>query len=219
MRIVPVNFNTEHKSLIMEQGLAFAASGDSSGGSGGGSDGGGDGGGSGGGSDGGGDGGGSGGGSDGGGDGGGGGHHSHHHHHSHGGGSPNNIFPTTGTAATPAVSTSRSSGFSFKEVLEISPSLRGVVMTGPTNKFVDSVGTLHIVGELRNDATRTLATNQIVATIYGLNNQTLGLDYATPTPDTLSPGQSGSFELLVGTSSDGISDLSQIGKVKYHVGF
>jgi hypothetical protein len=206
MRIVPVNFNTEHKSLIMEQGLAFAASGDSSGGSGGGSDGGGDGGGSGG-------------GSDGGGDGGGGGHHSHHHHHSHGGGSPNNIFPTTGTAATPAVSTSRSSGFSFKEVLEISPSLRGVVMTGPTNKFVDSVGTLHIVGELRNDATRTLATNQIVATIYGLNNQTLGLDYATPTPDTLSPGQSGSFELLVGTSSDGISDLSQIGKVKYHVGF
>ena len=109
--------------------------------------------------------------------------------------------------------------FSFKKVLEISPSLRGVVMTGPTNKFFDSVGTLHIVGELRNDATRTLTVKQIVAIIYGLSNQTLGLDYATPTPDSLSPGQSGSFELLVGTSSDCISDLSQIGKVKYHVGF
>jgi hypothetical protein len=108
---------------------------------------------------------------------------------------------------------------SYKEVLGISPSLRGIVMTNATNKFVDSVGTLHIVGELRNDATRALTANQIVATIYGLNNQTLGLDYATPTPDTLSPGQSGSFEFLVGTGSDGITDLSQISKVKYHVGF
>ena len=69
-------------------------------------------------------------------------------------------------------------------------------MTGPTNKFVDSVDTMHIVGELRNDGTRTLNVYQMVATTYGLNNQTLGLDYAT-LPDTISPGQSASFEFLV----------------------
>ncbi|MFL6412839.1 MAG: FxLYD domain-containing protein [Nitrososphaeraceae archaeon] len=108
----------------------------------------------------------------------------------------------------------------MKEVLEVSPNLKGVVMTSATNKFVVSTGTMHIVGELRNDGTKTLNVNQMVASIYGLNNQTLGLDRATPTPATLSPGQSASFEFFVGGDQalDGISDLSQITKVKYHVG-
>ena len=94
-------------------------------------------------------------------------------------------------------------------------------MTGPTNKFVDSLGAMHIVGELRNDASKNLHIYQIVATIYGLNNRTLGLDTTTPTPDTLSPGQSASFEFFVGGDqpADGVNDLSQIGRVKYHVGF
>jgi hypothetical protein len=113
-------------------------------------------------------------------------------------------------------------GFSFRELLEVSPLLmKGVVMTGPTNKFVDSSGTLHIVGELRNDAVKTLNVNQMVATIYGLNNQTLGIDYANPIPAAISPGQSASFEFLVGGEDqpiDGITNLSQIAKVKYHVG-
>jgi hypothetical protein len=194
------------KSLVMEQQLALAA-GDSGGSDSGDGSGGGDGGG------------GSGGG-DGGGGSGGGKHHHHHHSHSGGGsGSTNNNFQTTG-AATPTASTTKGSGFSFKEILEVSPSLKGVVMTSATNKFVDSIGTMHIVGELRNDGTKTLNVNQMVATIYGLNNQTLGLDRATPTPATLSPGQSASFEFFVGGDQplDGISDLSQISKVKYHVG-
>ena len=44
--------------------------------------------------------------------------------------------------------------------------------------------------------TKTLNVGQIVAIIYGPSNRTLGLDYATPRPATLSPGQSGSFEFL-----------------------
>ncbi|MFL6462164.1 MAG: hypothetical protein ACJ71J_14700, partial [Nitrososphaeraceae archaeon] len=117
-------------------------------------------------------------------------------------------------------STTKGSGFSFKEVLEVSPILKGIVITAATNKFVDSRGPMHIVGELRNDGTKTLDVIQMVATIYGLNNKTLGLDRETPTPATLSPGQSALFEFLVGgdQSLDGISDLSQITKVKYHVG-
>jgi hypothetical protein len=93
-------------------------------------------------------------------------------------------------------------------------------MTGATNKCVDSTGTMHIVGELRNDGTKALDVIQMVATIYGLNNKTLGLERETPTPATLSPGQIASFEFFVGgdQSLDGISDLSQITKVKYHVG-
>jgi hypothetical protein len=191
------------KSLLTEQEKAFATTGDGGGSGGGGSSGGGGGDGGGGGT--------------GGGDGGGGRHH--HHHRSHSGGSTNNNFQTTG-AATPTVSTTKGSGFSFKEVLEVSPNLKGIVMTSATNKFVDSTGTMHIVGELRNDGTKTLNVIQMVATIYGLNNQTLGLDRETPTPTTLSPGQSASFEFFVGGDQalDGISDLSQITKVKYHVG-
>jgi len=79
---------------------------------------------------------------------------------------------------------------------------------------------MHIVGELRNAGTKTLNVNQMVATIYGPNNQTLGLDYANPIPKVLSSGQSASFEFLVGGDrpADGINELSQIMKIKYHVG-
>jgi hypothetical protein len=182
--LVAIVASSSLKSLLTEQEKAFATTGDGGGSGGGGSSGGGT----------------------GGGDGGGGRHH--HHHRSHSGGSTNNNFQTTG-AATPTVSTTKGSGFSFKEVLEVSPNLKGIVMTSATNKFVDSTGTMHIVGELRNDGTKALNVIQMVATIYGLNNQTLGLDRKTPTPTTLSPGQSASFEFLVGGDQalDGISDL------------
>jgi hypothetical protein len=182
--LVAIVASSSLKSLLTEQEKAFATTGDGGGSGGGGSSGGGT----------------------GGGDGGGGRHH--HHHRSHSGGSTNNNFQTTG-AATPTVSTTKGSGFSFKEVLEVSPNLKGIVMTSATNKFVDSTGTMHIVGELRNDGTKALNVIQMVATIYGLNNQTLGLDRETPTPTTLSPGQSASFEFFVGGDQalDGISDL------------
>jgi len=87
----------------------------------------------------------------GGGDGGGVRHHHHHHHRNHSGSSTSNNFQATGVATSTA-GTPKAPGFSFKEVLEVSPSLKGVVMTSATNKFVDSGGTMHIVGEVRNDA-------------------------------------------------------------------
>jgi hypothetical protein len=67
-----------------------------------------------------------------------------------------------------------------------------------------------LVGELRNDGTKTLNVGLIVATICGPCNRTLGLDYATPTPATLSPGQSASFEFFVGGDqpADGVNDKS-----------
>jgi hypothetical protein len=66
--------------------------------------------------------------------------------------------PASNTAAPP-ISTSRGSQFSFREVLEVSPLPKGIVMTSATNKFVDSSGTLHIVGELRNNAAKILNVN------------------------------------------------------------
>ena len=136
------------------------------------------------------------------------------HHHSDGGASLGGDIPTI-------TSGKNSNDFVFTEFLEVSPNLNGVGMAGPTNRFVDSGGMLHIVGELRNDGTKTANVNQMVATLYGPNNQTLGLDYANPIPAMLSPGQSASFELLVGGDPpiDGISDLSQITMVKYHLGY
>lgn len=53
--------------------------------------------------------------------------------------------------------------------------------------------------------------------IYGANNQILGLDYSNATPSTISPGQSASFDFIVGGSGsiDGVSDPSVITMVKY----
>ena len=129
----------------------------------------------------------------------------------------NNVIGTIGSSS----SSNNRNDFAFTEFLEVSPNLKGVVMSGPTNRFVDDGGTLHIVGELRNDGIRTVNVFHMVATLYGPNNKTLGLDYANPTPALLSPGQNASFELFVGGESaiDGISDLGQITKVKYHVGY
>ena len=49
----------------------------------------------------------------------------------------------------------------------------------------------------------------------------LGWIMQTPTSATLSPGQSASFAFFVGGDqpADGVNDLRQIGRVKYHVGF
>ena len=63
---------------------------------------------------------------------------------------PSSPPPTPEPAPELTDSTSAASqGFSFKETLEVSPNLKGVVISGPTNKFVDSIGAMHIVGELR----------------------------------------------------------------------
>jgi len=88
--------------------------------------------------------------------------------------------PTPAPELTNSTSITVPPEFSFKETLEVSPNLKGVIISGPTNKFVDSA--MHIVSELRNDGTKTLNVGQIVATIYGPSNRTLGLDYGTPAP-------------------------------------
>lgn len=116
-----------------------------------------------------------------------------HHRRSHNGTSTGGFVRTSSTV-TPT--NSSSSGSQFQ--LEVSRALKGIVMSRPTSKFVI------YAHRTRNNANKTRGVYQIVATVYGLNNQTLGLDNATPTPDTLSLGQSGSFEHV------GISDLNQM---------
>jgi hypothetical protein len=76
---------------------------------------------------------------------------------------------------------------------------------------------MHIVGEIRNNGTATATVSSITASIYGANNQILGLDYSNATPSTISPGQSASFDFIVGGSGsiEGVSDPSVITMVKY----
>ena len=48
------------------------------------------------------------------------------------------------------------------------------------------------------------------------NNQTIWIEYATPLDTTIQPGQTTTFEMLVGGT--GIPNLSDISSIQYHVG-
>ena len=48
------------------------------------------------------------------------------------------------------------------------------------------------------------------------NNQTIGIEYATPLSITIQPGQTSAFEMLVGGT--GIPNPSDIYSILYHVG-
>lgn len=125
------------------------------------------------------------------------------------------LVPPISPAIAPEVQQPQNSGFTFKEVLV--PARSHLITMGATNKYLDSSGAMHIVGEITNNGTTTATVFSMTASIYGANNQILGIDYSSPTPPTISPGQSASFDFIVGGSgsADGVSDPSVITMVKY----
>jgi hypothetical protein len=63
--------------------------------------------------------------------------------------------------------------------------------------YTDSVGTLHIVGEVVNQSPITARFVKIIATLYNANNQVIGTDFAYTQPSDLAPGQRAPFHILV----------------------
>ena len=138
-------------------------------------------------------------------------HCDNHHHHTHDDNNNDQVLhivkdrSSSTTAAVPV----------FKESTDI-PVETGVSI-GPTSKTVDTAGWLHIVGDIKNDGQSSVTIEpQISGRVMNSNDQTIGIEYATPLTTTIQPGQSTAFEMLVGGT--GIPNLSDIASIQYHVG-
>jgi hypothetical protein len=69
------------------------------------------------------------------------------------------------------------------------------------NNYVDSIGTLHIVGEVINESYQPVSYVRITATFYDANNSVIGTDYTYTSPSTLQSGQRAPFDLTISEGS------------------
>lgn len=82
--------------------------------------------------------------------------------------------------------------------------------------YTDSLGYLHVVGEVKNDSPSTVEFAKVIATFYDGNNQVVGTDYAYTNPSTIQAGNTAPFELIVASAS---VPLGQIDIYKLEVSF
>jgi hypothetical protein len=73
--------------------------------------------------------------------------------------------------------------------------------------YTDSIGTEHIVGEVINQSPTTVQFVQVTVTFYDAYNQVIGTDFTFTHPDTLAPGQTAPFDILVPASEKAERDF------------
>ena len=66
-----------------------------------------------------------------------------------------------------------------------------------TNVYTSSTGTIHFVGTVTNNSSKTYKYVQPLIALYGAGNNVVRVDFTFTKPDTLAPGQTGTFDLLV----------------------
>jgi plastocyanin len=63
------------------------------------------------------------------------------------------------------------------------------------NNYVDSYGTLHIVGEVINESYEPMNSVQVTATFYDTSNGVIGTSFDYTSPSSLQPGQRAPFDI------------------------
>ena len=69
------------------------------------------------------------------------------------------------------------------------------------NSFVDSMGNMHIVGEVINESLQPMYLVIVTATFYDTANRVIGTDFTFADPGTLQPGQRAPFDIVVSQGS------------------
>ena len=70
-----------------------------------------------------------------------------------------------------------------------------------SNSFIDTIGSLHVVGEVENNTPDTVTFVKIIGTFYDSNNRVVATQYTYANPSTISPHQKAPFELILTSSS------------------
>jgi hypothetical protein len=73
--------------------------------------------------------------------------------------------------------------------------------------FTDSIGYLHVVGEIKNNYPATATFVRIVGTFYDINNQVVGTQFTYANPSDIDSGEKAPFVLMLTSASIPISQL------------
>lgn len=79
------------------------------------------------------------------------------------------------------------------------------------SSYVNNFGSMHIVGEVLNQAPVTANSVKIIATFYDANGQVTGTDFTYADPSDLAPGQRAPFDILVLEGSMPMYQMSSYG--------
>jgi hypothetical protein len=75
------------------------------------------------------------------------------------------------------------------------------------NSFTDSIGYLHVVGEIKNNYPSTATFVRIVGTFYDINNQVVGTQFTYANPSDIGSGEKVPFVLILTSASIPISQI------------
>jgi hypothetical protein len=75
------------------------------------------------------------------------------------------------------------------------------------NSFTDSIGYLHVVGEIKNNYPSTATFVRIVGTFYDINNQVVGTQFTYANPSDIGSGEKAPFVLILRSASIPISQI------------
>jgi hypothetical protein len=75
------------------------------------------------------------------------------------------------------------------------------------NSFTDSIGYLHVVGEIKNNYPSTVTFVRIVGTFYDINNQVVGTQFTYANPSDIGSGEKVPFVLILTSASIPISQI------------
>ena len=77
------------------------------------------------------------------------------------------------------------------------------------NSFTDSVGYLHVVGEVQNNTPANAQFVQVIGTFYDNNNQVVGTQFTYTNPSDIGAGQKAPFELILTSASIPVSQIDR----------
>jgi hypothetical protein len=77
----------------------------------------------------------------------------------------------------------------------------GIIGIKSSSDFIDSIGSLHVVGEVKNNTPTNAQFVKITGTFYDTNNKVVATDFTYTNPSDIGSGQKAPFELLLISSS------------------
>ena len=76
-----------------------------------------------------------------------------------------------------------------------------------SNKFLDSAGYLHLVGEIENGTPDPVKFVKATATFYDKSNNVVATDFSYTSPTDLGPGDKAPFEIILTSASIPVNQI------------
>lgn len=75
------------------------------------------------------------------------------------------------------------------------------------NSFIDSIGSLHVVGEVQNNTPNPANFVKVTGTFYNKDNQVVATDFTYTSPKDIAQGDKAPFEIILTSASIPLSEI------------